>query len=1166
MKKKWNVLLYFNCLNGTKLLLKMKLLSFLLFLSVASIASTTYSQQTKFTLNLADVTVEEVLKKIEENSEFIFLYSEKTVDLSRKVKISADSQNINFILDQVFKGTNNYYEINDRQIAILSKKENSTPVKTQSPLVQPKDQNQKKTITGKVTDSKGESIPGVSVVVKGTTVGITTDVSGNYSLEVPVNSQFLSFSFVGMKTQEIPIGEQTNINVVLEEETVGIEEVVAIGYGIQKKSDVTGAIASVSSEDLANRSTTNVASGLQGKVSGLQVINNSGSPGSSSTLRVRGFSSNGNSDPLYIVDGLKVPNIDFLEPENIESMEILKDAASAAIYGAEAGNGVILITTKSGSDGEGKIFFNIQTTISNLAKNVELLNAEEYTTYMLEAAPEREEDLYKYYYNEPSSYINNKLVDTDWQNEFYEAGLRQRYNFGVQGGNNRGTYFVSLAYLDHEGIVIGSQDSYKRFSGQINGDYKIKKWLDVSTSNVIERSNSKKISENAVWYGATMSRLSLMDPLTPVEYEDGEAGASPWVREAIDNGNNLLINPETGNYYGVSYWSVENPIGTLQKNDTYSKTFGVNGTIDVNLKPLKNLVFTSRLGYRFNNFYSYDYQHPAWTSISSPESTMNMVVQQFGSVYYQWENFANYSFDIQKNSFSVLAGTSFNKIENDNLYVKTDELENDLENFRYIDYSTSTANDMVAGNTTERAQIAYYGRLSWSYDSKYYIQCNFRADSYDASKLDLSNSWGFFPSVSTGWTITNENFTQNINKEVLSFAKLRASYGVNGSISNLNGYMYASSLKTGANALGTSSYKYILNNQLHTGIYPDLFLANPELRWEESVQFDIGLDLRLFNNKLSFTADYFNKNTDGLLVLTTSSLITGTNYSWQNAGKINNKGYEFDLGWKETIGKDFKYEVHANIATVSNNVDEYLGENVRFGGTSLAGSTIPLSYFEEGYPVWYLRGFKVSSINSEDGRPIFEDISKDGQITDADKTLIGSGVPDFTYGMTLNLQYKSFDFILFGTGSHGSEIFYGISNLNNELQNRPKFLYEDRWTSDNTMAARPSAFFQNDPNYFYSDDFVFDGSFFKIKQIQLGYNIPAKFLSKIGATALRAYVSLDDWFTFTKYPGVDPEIRPESGNSGLSVTGTSGGVSAMAIDFGGYPIAKSTMFGLNLTF
>ncbi|MDR1182801.1 MAG: SusC/RagA family TonB-linked outer membrane protein, partial [Bacteroidales bacterium] len=375
-----------------------------------------------------------------------------------------------------------------------------------------------KTITGNVIDSYGESLIGVSVAVKGTTVGTVTDYEGNYKLDVPVGSKVLSFSYMGMKPIDIPLEGQTQINVTMEEESLGLDEVVVIGYGVQKKSDVTGAISSVKAEDLANLSTASAASAMQGKVSGVQVINTSGAPGSASTIRIRGFSSNGISEPLYIVDGLKVPGIDYLDAGNIESIEILKDGASAAIYGAEAGNGVVLVTTKTGKKGQGKIFFNTQNSFSSLARKIKLLNAHDFITYALEANPNFAQELDMFYYNDPSSYVNNKLADTDWQDEFFSTGYKQRYTVGFQGGSDKGSLYISLNYLDHDGIITGSQDTYKRISGQLNADYKIKSWFDAGVTTSIETSKYKQVGESSVL--ASVNMMYLMDPLTPVEYSD----------------------------------------------------------------------------------------------------------------------------------------------------------------------------------------------------------------------------------------------------------------------------------------------------------------------------------------------------------------------------------------------------------------------------------------------------------------------------------------------------------------------------------------------------------------------------------------------------------------------------------------------------------------------
>lgn len=1015
------------------------------------------------------------------------------------------------------------------------------------------DVGQQRTITGKVTDSKGDPLPGVSVVVKGTTLGITTNFDGHYSLEVPADAKTLSFSFVGMKSQEILIDGKLVINVEMKEEAIGLDEVVAIGYGVQKKSNITGAISQVNSVDLANRSSSNAATALQGKVAGVQIMNNSGAPGSSSTIRIRGFSSNGISNPLYIVDGLKVKNIDFLDADNIASIEILKDGASAAIYGAEAGNGVILVTTKTGKKGGGKIFVNTQQSFSEIAKKIDLLNADDYIQYLLEAAPGREDELNMFYYNDPSAYVNNKLANTNWQDQLFSTGYRQRYTAGFQNGNEKGSIYVSLNYEDQDGIITGSKDSYKRITGQLNSNYQIKEWFDIGVTNSIETSKTKQVPENDVLMGSTISQIYILDPLTPVEYSNGIIGTPLQLQDAVESGWSPVVNSKTGNYYGTTRWAhgTANPLARIELDNSYTENFQINGTLYANLKPVKNLVLTSRLGYRYGNFYSYNYSIPSWMggdNQGTKEFTLSS--SQTGFKYYQLENFANYSLEIGKSTFSALAGMSINNSVTNYVSGFTNQLQSNKKNYAYLDYSTSTANDNVGGTTNKTAQVAYYGRASWNYADKYNVQVNFRADSYDAAYLDLEHNWGYFPSVSAGWTVTNESFAQNRNQDLLSYLKLRASYGKNGSISNLGGYMYSSSLNAGAT--GSARNTYYMDNSLYTGIYPSSYLANPKLRWEESVQMDIGLDLRLFKSRLSLTADYFNKNTDGLLIRSTANLTTGTSYVYQNVGMVNNHGYEFDLEWKDNVGKDFTYSIKANISTVSNNVDKYKGEGVRIQGSSLAhGSAI--TFFEEGYPIWYLRGFKVDHIDPSNGQPIFQDIVPDGVINQDDKTYLGSGIPDFTYGATLSLTYKNFDLSIYGSGAYGNQIFYGVARTIDALQNRPQFVFDERWTSSNPNASRAAPYYYADPNYTASDAFVFDASYFKVKQFQLGYNLPKSVLRYIDGSEMRIYASIDNFFTFTSYPGVDPEIRPNSSTS-------------MAIDFGGYPVPKTVMFGVNLTF
>ncbi len=1126
-----------------KLIRIMKLSVLLLTVATLNImAEEVYSQNKVFSLNYDMANMGNVLKEIEEQSDYYFLFNQELVDVDAEVSINLQNKRVEEILDYLLKDTDVSYAVFGKQIILSPRKylEGIT------------NQNQQLTISGIVTDENNLPLIGVNIVIKGTTTGTVTNPDGRYSLEIPSEDVTIVYSSIGYLSEEIIPGSRTEINVSLIPDIKELDEVVVIGYGVQKKSNVTGAISSVKSEELSNRSTSNVASALQGKVSGVQIMNTSGAPGSGSTIRIRGFSSNGVSDPLYIVDGLKVPDIDYLDPDNIESIEILKDGASAAIYGAEAGNGVVLITTKSGGKMGGKIFVNTQNSFSQVAKKMDLLNAEEFINYILEAEPTRSEEFDMFYYNDPSSYVNNKLADTDWQDELFTIGYRQRYSVGFQGGTDKGSLFVSLNYLDHNGIVTGSKDSYKRITGQINGTYKIKKWLDIGITNSIESSKTKNVTENNVLEGSLMSLAYIMDPLTPAEYSDGLIGASSLVQDAVSQGYHPLINQETGNYYGVTHWSDSNPLALLEKDDRYSDNFRINGTFYANISPIKNLVFTSRLGYRFSNSYSYLYTSPNWLTTTTFTTIPDLEVSQLSLKYYQWENFANYNLEIGESTFGVLAGLSFINSTTNYMEVITNELSSLENNYHYLDYSTTTANDEVEGNSTEKAQIAYYGRFTWDFTNRYNLQFNFRADSYDAAYLDLEHNWGYFPSVSAGWTVSNESFMQNRNTDFLSFLKIRAAYGKNGSISNLGGYMYAANLNAGAAEVG--EYNYYVNNQLYTGIYPSAYLANPKLRWEESIQFDAGIDIRLFESRLSLTADYFNKNTDGLLIQSTASLTTGTNYVFQNVGLVNNHGFEFDFEWKDLVNKDFSYSVKANLATISNNVDKYKGKGTRIQGSEIAHSKITSTYFEEGYPIWYIRGYKVADIDNATGEPIYEDLDGDEAITDADRTYLGSGIPDFTFGATVSFTYKNFDFVAYATGAYGNEILYGVSRaLSHVLQNKPQFVYDERWTSENPEASRTAPFYNTDPIYLNSDAWVFDGSYVKIKQIQFGYNVPSSILERFNASAMRVYVSLDDFFTFTSYPGLDPEVRPNSTTS-------------MAIDFGGYPVAKSVMFGVNLTF
>lgn len=1017
---------------------------------------------------------------------------------------------------------------------------------------------QQKSVTGQVLDELGEPVIGASILVEGTTTGTVTDLDGNFELPNVAVGAKLQISYVGYTTVHMTATAGKMV-IKLEPDNQILEETIVIGYGVQKKSNVTGAISSVKSDDLKNNVNANAAQSLQGKVSGVQVVNASGAPGAAPQIRVRGYSSNGSSDPLYIVDGLKVSDISYLDPASIESMEILKDAASAAIYGAEAGNGVVLITTNAGKKGTTKITADASWSFQTLAKKVDVLDASEYKKFMTEAHGEGFDLLYNTYY------ANHKNVDTDWQDEMYETGTMQKYNVGLQGGNDMGKFFLSMGSMNNDGMLVTNRDYYKRITGQINASYNLRPWLDVSTSNTIAYTRSRGMTESNAQYGF-MKDMLIADPVTPVAYTSLSQAPEVY-QQAVANGLNVTHDGDT--YYALSPFTSA-PMRSLMGTSDDSKVNGitqffVNGMTSLNFKPFKNFIFTSRLGYTLGNFTQKGYESAHWSSLTSSPTANNqepaLNSEQHTTHYYQWENFFNYTLETKNmGNWAIMGGMSYSDKSRDYTYASTNKLTNYSDNFLYLSYSTVDADDHVDGNLLQQRQIAYYGRLSWDFLGRYNAQFNFRSDSYDAAYLDLDHNWGFFPSGSIGWTFSQENFMKNLTeKGILSYGKFRASYGVNGSISNLRNYMYASILRTGSAGafMGytLAPMTYVMNGHMYQTTYPSSLQANPKLRWERSNQLDLGLDLRWFNDRLTTTFDYYHKLTDGLLIQSVAQLTTGCSFVYQNLGKVTNQGFEAEVEWRDRIGKDFKYSVKANIATVSNKVSEYKGEGTRIGGSAMQGAGT-MTYFEEGYPIWYIRGYEVDHIDKETGSVIYKDHDGVAGITDADRTNLGSAIPDFTYGITLNMSYKNFDLSIFGTGSQGNKLIYGLMSANSAYDNRPTFLTEGRWQKPGDVASMPSATQQiNDKTFYNSDAFVQDASFFKIKQIQLGYNLPKQWVKKLTMENLRLYASLDNFFTFTKYKGADPEA-----------SAAMGAASSMAFDYGAYPAAKTFSFGVNLAF
>lgn len=1000
-------------------------------------------------------------------------------------------------------------------------------------------------VTGRVVDNMGEPMIGVSILEKGTTNGVITDIDGNYNLSVKQGA-VLVFSYIGYVTQEHQAVAGT-LNVTLKDDTQALEEVVVVGYGVQKKSSVTGAISQVKAEDMENRTISNAPQALQGKTAGVQIVQTSGAPNSTPTVRVRGFSSNVSSDPLYVVDGIRLTDISGIDPNDIASMEVLKDAASAAIYGAEAGNGVVLITTKKGKAGQGKISYDFQFASQSLARIPALLNAEEYITYMSEGGTYTEDYMRSNW---------DGVTDTDWTKVAFENSRMQKHNLAFTGGSEKGNYYLSLSYLDNNGIVKGDADTYQRMTATINAEYEIKPWLKVGSTNQIEKYNYREVSSNSE-YGSLLAAVLMMDPLTPAYYSADNL--PEHMQTALDQGKHLLQDAN-GNYYGVSQFlksEVYNPLIMRDNNITRNSGFNVNGSIYADFKPFKDFTFTSRFGYRLSGTRYSSTSLPFYGNAVQSRDFVDQANTSSTTIYYQWENFANYMKTFNNlHTVNAMLGMSYQETTYD--YVNAsltsngeDAVQKNDPLFYYLNYASASAIKGVGGEKTRNAKLSYFGRVGYDYAGKYMIQASLRADAADLSYLPKTKRWGYFPAVSAGWTISEENFFIPL-KDYVSSLKLRASWGQNGSLSALSGYSYSTDMTADSSSSGgTGVYPFAPGNSYITTSRPSS-MGNDELKWETSEQINIGLDARFLRDRLTFSLDYFDKKTKDLLIWnTTPSLVVGGNTSPINAGNVSNKGWEIELGWRDDI-KDFHYSIRGNLATLKNKVTYVDPSVTRIEGTSFHTSTI--TYFEEGYPVYYFRGYKFAGVDPETGDPTFADLDESGDISDGDLTYIGDAIPDFTYGITLTAAYKGFDLTIFGTGSYGNDVFNCINRADYQSANKLKELfYDNRWTTTNKNGSVPRANANNMDKYQVSDALVCDGSYFKIKQIQLGYTLPKNWLKKIYVNNLRLYASLDDFITFTKYPGFDPEAAANS-------------TSGMGIDKGSYPGSKKVVFGFNIEF
>lgn len=1119
----------------------------LLLITVFSLINMTYSQERKISIQQNDKQLSEILNEIELKSGYSFLVRSNDVDLKQKVTIDVNGKNVDEILTILFKNKGINYEVNGKSISIF------IPQKLQNKTTSPKDS---KRIAGIVADEKGEPIIGASIKVNGTAIGGITDINGKFSLDVPEDSK-LSISYIGYLSQEIIIKNQNQLNIKLIENSKLLDEVVVVGYGIQKKSDVTGSIAQVKGNQIQNTASADVSTALQGKVSGVYSMKSSGQAGSGADIRIRGITSLNDVAPLWIIDGVQ-GDPSSLNMNDVENIDIIKDGTAAAIYGVKAAAGVILVTTKRGiGETKTKIRFNTYTGTSNAWRLPEMVNSDQYITLKNEqwATTGVPEGL--------SMDSIGKYPTTNWMKEMFKQGVVQNYDLTISGSNDASNYYIGGTYFKDQPSFI--DNSLEKFSFRINSDYKIRKWLKIGESLNLLYSKLNPVTDGDRYLDGIF-RTPPMMPVYDVNNQPGGFGFVNMELGNFDGGNPMagqLMRPESNYRQQVS--------GNMYATITLLPGLTVTGT------------FAGAMTFSDSKNVSLPYNLSAKKNVSTTDISLN-----FGKDWSLLFNvFANYTKDFGLNSIQLTAGYEASQYAGKDLYGNGTNAKYGLQ---VLNQTNDIGRNTGGGESLGRS-LSQFGRINYQYDKKYIIQTVVRRDGSD--KFGDENRYGIFPSLSFAWKLSEENFIKNL--PTISFLKLRGGYGINGN-DNIGQFKYTSYM------IQTRSYPYggYSNVLPNTSIAESSTMGNPDIKWERSKQLDMGLELGLFKNALFFNMEIYQKLSDQMLFYkplpTSSGLIESNKISTQivNTGLISNRGLDVSVTYKGNVG-DFNYSVGANVSTVKYRVEQ-LADNTTIFTSSVLAAGLNVSKTTVGESSGYLYGYKSdgifqtqaqvdeynhkaqvralelnpnltpsalaqinyngTNISPSPGDLIYSDLDGDGVITDADREKIGSPWPKATYGLQASANYKGFDLMISSAGIYKRDVFnasrvkmYQFSSYDYSTTT----LALSRWTPTNpsTTNYRING---NDPNKNMSKPsswYVEDGSFFRIKNIELGFTFPKAWSSAVGLSRVRLFMSGQNLFTFTKYTGLDPEF-------GIGSAISSG------VDYGSYPQSKVYMFGLQV--
>ncbi len=1148
-------------LPAQKLLLVMKITLHQL-LAVLLCTSIGYAGDTKaqelldraVSLKMEQQTLKNVLLQIERATSVKFVYSAKIIQASQRISVQAEEEKLATVLTAMLLPLNIGFEVVGQQIVLKRKPAGALVPPTQdfgAALESPQFK-----ISGKVTDETNNPLIGASILVKGTAIGTITDVTGSYSFNLPDEQKngALVFSYIGFSSQEIPINNQSVINIRLVPNAQTLQDVVVMGYGTQERRDITGAVGSVKAADISAVPVTGLDQALQGRVAGVQITQNDGTPGGGVSIRIRGISSTSGGEPLVIVDGFPIAgDLNSINPNDIASIEVLKDAASAAIYGSRASNGVVLVTTKRGKAGKTRVEFDAYYGVQQTSKKLEVLNGSQFATLANEAYTNSNRDRALTggapYALNPAWANPSSLPTYDWQDALFRAAPIQSYNLSVSGGSEKMRSALSMSYFRQDGIIPAS--NFARYSARLNTDYDASKFLRFGNSLTI--ANSSRSGVNADNENGVIANAYQVQPMQPIFNADGGF-------------YHAFATPENALYLSRS--ASGNELARLEREQNRNNQWRILGNAFGEVEPIRGLKYRLTVGVDVTSATGRDW-FPSFfvpnASVMGENRLSRLGTSSSTNLAWNVINTLSYTKTIaEKHELSAIVGIDALKGSFQGLFANANTIPNELP---LISTSPITSRSVGDGRS-EYSLASYFGRVTYAYDDKYLLTANLRVDG--SSNFGPLNRWGTFPSVSAGWRISREAFMTNL--EMVSDLKLRGSVGTVGN-QNIGAFRYLSTFTNNEAyyTLGTGT------QQDAPGIQVDN-LGNPGIKWESVSQWDIGLDAAFFDNKLTFTADYFSKTTRDALVNIPVPAYIGANNNTitANVGSFRNRGFEFSAGYNEST-KPLKWSVNGNISTLKNTVVS-LGEgaailqgfntgNINFATRTAVGEPIAsfLGLLTDGIyqNADEIRSGPKQGDNIKPGDRRYKDVNGDGKIDDADRVNLGNGLPNLLYGLNLRVEYKGVDLVLFLQGQAGNKILslpkrqlYDIRNFNGAGVVNQAAAQMDRWTGPGTSNTLPRLTYdQNTNNMLASDFYIEDGSFLRVRNVQLGYTLPAEWIQRIGAERVRAYVGAQNLFTFTKYSFYDPEVGSLFANP-LNT----------GVDRGRYPSPRMFLAGFHVTF